>query len=208
MTALLTLLLAIDPFEGMPNVQLEVPVTGELQSNGTKVEARAYRVKLKPHEAWAWVLQSFKRHDLFIPRAKNRGEIIGAPQLTGYDHPTRKSYTAIFKDNGDGTTTVIAGRADLAGGWTKEKSTMPTLPGATEIAEASSESGLTMTYLVKATAEEVEAFYAEVLTKNGFKRSEEHKGWLKSGQLLELTHSARSAGLRSVALTVRPVMER
>ncbi len=208
MTALLTLVLAIDPFEGMPNVQLEVPVTGELQSNGTKVEARAYRVKLKPAEAWAWVFQSFKRHDLFIPRAKNRGQISGAPQLTGYDHPTRKSYTAIFKDNGDGTTTVIAGRADLSGEWTKEKGTMPALPGATDLAEASSESGLTMTYLVKATPEEVEAFYAEVLTKNGFKRSDEHNGWLKSGQLLEVTHSARSGGLRSVALTVRPVMER
>lgn len=203
--ALLLLSLTMDPFAGMPNVELEVPVAGQLESMGTKVDARAYRVKLKPADAWAWVFASFKKHQLFIPDAKRRGEIIGAPQLTGYDHPTRTSYTAIFKDNGDGTTTVIAGRADLAGGWVKAVASVPTVPGATGIAQASSEDGVTVTYVVKATAEEIEGFYAEVLVKSGFTRDEERKGWVKSGQLLELQHSARAAGQRSVAVSVRPV---
>lgn len=203
--ALLLLSLTIDPFEGLPNVELEVPVAGQLESMGTKVDARAYRVKLKPADAWAWVFASFVKHDLFIPDAKRRGEIIGAPQLTGYDHPTRTSYTAIFKDNGDGTTTVIAGRADLAGGWVKAVASVPTVPGATQIAQASSEDGVTVTYLVKASAEEVDGFYAEVLKKSGFQRDEERKGWVKAGQLLELRHGARASGQRSVAVSVRPV---
>lgn len=202
----LALCLGLDPFEGLPNVELEVPVSGQLEALKTPVAARAYRVKMKPADVLAWVDLSFRRHGLYIPKPQGRFQITGAPQLTGYDHPSKQSYTAIFKDNGDGTTTLIAATADLSkDGWTKAHESMPTVPGATDVAEASSEAGLTLTYLVKASAGEVDAFYADVLVKSGFERDEEQAGWLKNGQLLQLQHSARGKEHRAVALTVRPV---
>jgi hypothetical protein len=212
LTALVMVSLGADPFEGLPNVELEVPVTGKLESLNTPVEAKAFRLKMKPADAWDWVFKSFVRHNLFIPAKENRGEMMGAPQLTGYDHHTRQSYTAIFKSNGDGTTTLIAGKADLStGAWVTaadKPPVMPAMPGATGVAQTTSEAGLTMTYLVKASGDEVEAFYAEVFTKNGFKRDDEHKGWVKNGQLVEMQHSPRGKEARSVALTARPLPER
>jgi hypothetical protein len=212
LTSLVVVALSVDPFEGMPNVELVAPVSGKLESLNTPVEARAYRLKMKPAEAWDWVFKSFVRHNLFIPAAENRGELVGAPQLTGYDHHTRQSYTAIFKANADGTTTLIAGKADLStGAWvhaSEGEKPMPAMPGATGFAQTSSEAGLTMTYLVKATGEEVDAFYAEVFRKSGFQRDEERKGWVKSGQLVELHHGPRGKDVRSVALTARPLPER
>jgi hypothetical protein len=206
---MLAVALGMDPFEGLPNVELEVPVAGQLESLNTPVQARAYRVKMKPADVLLWVDASFRRHKLYIPPPEKRSQLTGAPQLTGYDHPTRQSYTAIFKDNGDGTTTLIAGHADLSkGGWTKAGETMPAMPGAQDVAEASSEGALTMTYLVKASAEEVEAFYAEVFKKNGFTRDEKLEGWVKAGQLVRLQHGPRGKEHRSVALTARPVATR
>jgi hypothetical protein len=207
--ALILLSLTTDPFEGLPDVELAVPVAGKLESLGTPVEARAYRVKMKPTELYDWVFKSFARHRLFIPRAENRMQVGDAPQLTGYDHPSRQSYTAIFKDNGDGTTTLIAGHADLStGAWVHaggRESVMPAMPGATKVAQTSNEGSLTMTYLVKATEQEIDAFYAEVFAKNGFTRDDALKGWVKNGQLLELQHHARGRELFSIALIARPL---
>jgi hypothetical protein len=210
--ALLLLTLAIDPFEGLPNVEVEAPVADKLESLDTPVYARAFRVRMKFPDAWDWVFKSFVRHKLFVPAAENRGQLDGLPQLTGYDHHTRQSYTAIFKDNGDGTLTVIAGRADLsAGAWvhaSEKPPAMPAMPGATDVTQTNSEAGLTMTYVVKASPQEIEAFYAEVFEKNGFKRDDDAKGWVKRGQLVEVQHTPRGKETRAVALTARPLPDR
>ncbi|MBK7862346.1 MAG: hypothetical protein IPJ65_27805 [Archangiaceae bacterium] len=201
--------LAMDPFEGLPNVAQQVPVAGKLESLSTPVEARAYLVKMKPGEVYDWVFKSFVKHHLYIPKVEHRAQLYSAPQLTGYDHPSRQSYTAIFKDNGDGTTTLIAGHADLStGAWVHAADAarvMPAMPGATQVAQSSGEGNLTLTYLVKASPQEVEAFYADVFTQNGFTRDAQLRGWVKDGQLIELKHAGRGRDQRSVALIARPL---
>lgn len=204
----LALALTVDPFDGLPNVLETIPIDGKLESMGTPVAARAYRVKMTPDETLRWVDAAFRRANLYIPKPGNRTQLAGAPQLTGYDHPSRRSYTAIFKANPDGTTTLIAGTADLSKpAWLNVASAVPTLPGATGVTEASSENGLTLTYLVKAAAAEVEAFYGDVLPKAGFVRDGDGAAWLKNGQRLEVTQAARGKEQRSVVITVRPAGE-
>jgi len=203
---LISVTLTLDPFEGLPNVQERVPIEGHLEALRTPVQARAYRVKMKPAEVARWVDASFRRHGLYIPPPKDRFQIDGAPQLTAYDHPSRQSYTAIFKDNGDGTTTLIAGSADLSKAlWTTAGQTLPAMPGASDVVEASSETGLTVTYLVKASEGEVDAFYAETFRKSGFTHEQAQSGWVKDGQRVQLLQAAWGKDHRAVALTVQPV---
>ncbi len=199
----------IDPFADLPKVIEVVPVSGELSALETPVLAKAYRVKMTPLETLRWVQAAFRRAQLYIPPPERQFQLQGAPQLTGYDGPHRRSYTAIFKDDGDGTTTLIAGTADLSSGaWEHAGHSLPVMPTARGPVESGDERGRVLAYSVAAKEEEADSFYAEVLPAGGWKRDDGLDGWVRGGQLLTLERHRREDGQLSVTLVVRPVAAR
>ncbi|MFT3840933.1 MAG: hypothetical protein QM723_28340 [Myxococcaceae bacterium] len=199
--------MVLDPFAGLPNVLSQAPVAGELKSlGGTEVKAKAYRVKLKPREAMEWVVDSFRRLDLYVPPPDKQFEISGMPQITGYDGPNQRSYTAIFEDNHDGTTTLIAGTADLANyKWATGGHSLPVFPGASGAVESQTEQGTVLSYQVTAKPEELDSFYAQVFSDAGWKRDEQSGGWLKAGQLVTVSQRGKPGGALTVSLVSRRV---
>lgn len=197
----------LDPFAGLPNVVSQAPVAGELKSiGGTEVKAKAYRVKLKPREAMEWVLDSFRRHDLYVPPPGKQFEMAGMPQITGYDGPNQRSYTAIFEDNHDGTTTLIAGTADLANyKWATGGHSLPVFPGASGAVESETEQGTVLSYQVTAKPEELDSFYAQVFGDAGWKHDEKSGAWLKDDRLVTLGVRGKAGGPLAVSLVSRRV---
>jgi len=203
--ALLLLLCAVpDPFAGLPNVVEEVPVAGELRALDTPVKAKAFRVKMSPLETLRWVEASFRRAQLYVPPPERQFQLEGAPQLTGYDGPAKRSYTAIFKANRDGTTTLIAGTADLSGyRWASAGTSLPVMPTGAGALESRSEQGLVLSYTVRAQPEEVDSFYAAVLPEGGWAPGLEPLTWVAKGRVLSVTRERRAEGRVAVTLIER-----
>ena len=195
----------MDPFAGLPEVIEAVPIAGELSSMGVPVLAKTVRTRLKPEQAQRWVAASFRKADLYIPKPEAQFQLQGAPQLTGYDPKARRSYTAIFKQNADGTTTVVMGTADVSQsqGSKRPALSLPVFPGAAQAVEAQQEGGSSLSYVATATQAELESFYGEVLGPAGWTRDESLQGWVRGGQLLTVSQSPRSDGKQSVSVLVR-----
>lgn len=195
-----------DPFAGLPDVVSIVPIVGELSSMGVPVMARAVRTKLEPQMALRWMVGSFRRHNLYIPPPRGQYQLQGAPQLTGYDPVARRTYTAVFKQNADGSTTLICGTADVSrDDWATARVSLPVLPAAKQVLESRLESALSVSYLVDATEAEVRSFYGEVLGSAGWAAVEDAKGWARGGQLITLEQTAAEKGLRRVVVVSRSV---
>ena len=199
-----TVAMAADPFIGVPNVISVAPVDGSMESMGMPSQARLYRLKMKPLDAFRWCNQAFRKADLYIPPPQQQFQIDDAPQLTGYDPDARRSFTAVFKDNGDGTTTLIAATVDLSTDWwMKQGQALPVMPAAKQVLQSKSEQGVVQSFVVAATPAEVDGYYAEVLPKGGWQRDEARGAWVKRGQLLTLSQSAHTKSERAVVVTVR-----
>ena len=193
-----------DPFAGLPDVISTVPVAGEMSSMGVPVMARAVRTKLKPQMAQRWIVGSFRRNNLYIPPANGQYQLQGAPQLTGYDPVARRTYTAIFKENADGSTTLICGTADVSrDDWATARASLPVLPAALQVLESRLEGALSVSYQVKASEAEVRSFYGEVLGSSGWAPME--TGWSKGGQLITLAQTVTDNGMRRVVVVQRSV---
>jgi hypothetical protein len=193
-----------DPFAGLPEVVSVVPLVGEMSSMGVPVMARAMRTRLKPKMAQRWVVGSFRRNDLYIPPPDGQFQLEGAPQLTGYDPDALRTYTAVFKENEDGSTTLICGTADLSRQeWAKSRASLPVLPAAKQVLESRLEGSLSVSYVVQATEGEVRSFYGEVLGSAGWAPHEEAHGWSKGTQLITLEQTASEGGLRRVVVLER-----
>lgn len=198
----------IDPFRDLPEVTSMVPLAGELQSMGVPVMARAVRTKLSPQLAQRWVVGSFRRHGLYIPPPERQYQLQGAPQVTGYDPVSRRTYTALFKDNGDGSATVVCGTADLTNeDWAKgtramdPATSLPLFPAAQQVVESKLEGARSVSYLAQATATEVTSFYAEVLGSAGWAKADE--GWTKGTRLILVQQTKGEGGKQRVVVLER-----
>lgn len=183
-----------------------VPVAGELSSMGVPVMARAVRTRLKPEMALRWMVGSFRRNNLYIPPPNRQYQLQGAPQLTGYDPVALRTFTAIFKENSDGSTTIVCGTADVSrSDWAGAKTSVPVLPAAIEVLESRLETALSVSYLVRASEDEVGSFYRDVLGSSGWAFVDEMKGWTKGGKLLTLTQTKSTEGRQRVVVVERTV---
>lgn len=194
----------LDPFKDLPEVTAVVPISGELQSMGVPVLARAVRTRLSPQLAQRWIVGSFRRHDLYLPPGEKTFQLQGAPQVTGYDPVAQRTYTAIFKENGDGSTTVVCGTADVSrADWaTAQAPSLPVLPAALQVVESKLEGALSLSYLVKATEAEVTSFYGDVLGGAGWTPADE--GWTKGSRQILVQQTAAGGGQRRVVVLERP----
>ncbi len=193
-----------DPFANFPDVIEKVPISSELQSMGVPVLAKAVRTKLSPEQSQRWIAASFRKEELYIPPPDGQFQLKGAPQLTGYDPKARRTYTAIFKANADGTTTVVLGTADVSQAMVpRPQPTLPVFPGATRVVESAQEGGAAVSYLAGASQAELDSFYGEVLGGAGWSRDDALNGWVKDGQLLTVGRSARPDGRHSIWVLLR-----
>ncbi len=191
-----------DPFAGLPEVVSSVPIAGEMSSMGVPVMARAVRTRLTPELAQRWIVGSFRRNNLYIPPPNGQFQLQGAPQVTGYDPVAFRTYTAVFKKNDDGSTTLVCGTADVSRqDWASPRASLPVLPAAKQILQSRLESALTLSFVVVASEAEVRGFYGDVLGASGWSSIEE--GWSKDGKVITVQQTPGVEGQRRVLVVER-----
>lgn len=194
----------LDPFADLPEVVQAVPIAGQLESMKVPVLARAVHTKLTPQLAQRWVVGSFRRHHLYIPPGDRQFQIQGAPSVTGYDPVNFRTYTAIFKENADGSTTLVLGTADVSkDDWRQATASLPVFPAAQQVLESQLEGARSVAYTVKATEAEVVSFYGDVLGAAGWARNDD--GWKKDARQLVVQQTPIDQGRRRVVVLERPV---
>lgn len=183
--------IAGDPFDRIPEVVSSIPIEGELAANGVPVRARAVITKLSYPALLKHLEKRMHEESLYIPPPHVQFEMRGMPQLTGYDGVTKKSYTAIFRQNPDRTLTVILGVADLSEAPQKllasSTSEVPVMPSAQQAVQSQDEGRVVVTYSVQASPSEVERYYQASLKQAGLERLPGESAWAGKPGRLELS---------------------
>jgi hypothetical protein len=153
----------------VPNAITEVKVPGRMEALGVPVQLKAVMSKDSPEALSSYFRETFGRAGLALPPPDVLANP-GVPYVVGYDPQTRISYVVLLQQNPDGTTTVLLGKSyvaqrrdpALAG------AIAPVFPGGKDIIYSNVEAGQSMSYTASAKADEVRAFYQDVLKKDGY----------------------------------------
>jgi hypothetical protein len=198
--ALASLLLSASAWAERPRFTWPTPdafeaaeVPGTLQAQGVPMKLKAVRVHHPPQQMVDLYFAAFERAGLYIPPEKDQVRLFADLTLTALDPKRNISYTVIFQDNRDGTTTLILGEANLAlRGAPPADAAVPLFPGATGAVHAESEGARTVTYATPAAGKDVLAFYRDALTRAQFlPQSADAESAVYQTDAEELTVSAR-----------------
>jgi len=202
--ALLALAAAPDagtpPWEVMKRVA-EVEVPGTLRVENVEVSLHAYVSKASMDALLEDFLRQFQSAGLFIAPPPERVDVF-QPRLTGFDPVRGLSHSVILLPNRDHTTTVVLGVADH----TRQFSAMrqgglPMMPEA-EAPFVTTEEGVAwVSYLTRASPQEVFAFYRDVLARDGYREVEPGR-FRKASTELRVTTGTRD-GARAVQVLQR-----
>lgn len=176
--------------------------------DGIPVMVRAIRVKEKPQQLVNLFADTFVKAGLFVPRGKDQPRLSQLPMLTAYDPRRQVSYTVMFQQNADGTTTLLLGESHLA---SKERlapahdAPVPVYPGAREVMTVTQEGTEVVTYRVVATEPELLGFYEGALKVAGFRPAGEGQpgAFDGPGGQLQVTSGAGRGGERAVVVMIR-----
>lgn len=146
-----------------------VDVPGILRSDGIPLRLTAVRSKMKLEPLIRHFYGRFVEARLYVAEADEQLQLPKVPMLTALDTTTLISYTVVFQQNPDGTTTVVLGEAHLS---ERDPSPAgfdfaPIFPGASEVVRSDVEGMRTLTFTTGAKADEVLRFYRDVMGKAG-----------------------------------------
>jgi hypothetical protein len=157
----------------VPKASQAVAVPGILVAQGVPLTLQAFKCNEKMDPLVRFFYDSFSKAGLYIAPPKAQPQISSDFQLTALDPDAMMSYTVVFQENRDGTTTVILADTNLGA---KQPSMgpdfAPLFPGAKGIVRTNVEGAKTLAYAVAAKEEEIRAFYKETLEKAGFRKGE------------------------------------
>lgn len=153
-----------------PRAVMSVNVPEELESLGVPLRIEAIKSEAPITELTDYYYKAFIKAGLWVPPLDRQFMIEGGISLTALDPDQKVSYTVIFQPNRDDSVTLIVGVADLFRQKDPQqaKTDVPLLPGARGVVVSRSESGETISYRVKATEEQVRAYYRQALGQLGF----------------------------------------
>ncbi|WP_224240124.1 hypothetical protein [Hyalangium gracile] len=158
----------------VPKVLEQVEVPGVLRADGIPVKLRSVRSAERPEVILQHMVDRFERWGFYIPPDHHRTQLTREPQLTALDTERFISYTFVLQPNPDGTTTVVLGEANLSQPRKQTSPIAPVFPGAKDVVNSDLELARTLTYVIAAKQDKVEAFYREELTKAGYTEQEPH----------------------------------
>jgi hypothetical protein len=157
----------------VPKVVESIDVPGVMNTNGIPVKLRSVKSTERPEVIYKHLVSRFELYGFYIPPKQKQW--LKEPQFTALDTQRLISYTFIIQVNGDDTTTVVLGEANLGQAQkTKPVAFAPVFPGAKDVLTSDLEVGRTLTYLVpggKATPD-VEGFYRKELAQAGYRETE------------------------------------
>lgn len=196
---------AAKPFRWPRMESLEtIQVSSVLQADGTPVQLKILRVRQSVPELVQRYADAFYGAGLYMMDGKDQPQLTEEPMLTGLDPRRRITYTVFFQDQGDGTTRLILGEANFALR-TEEKldDIAPLMPGAEASMRSQDEDARVLSYLVKASEAEVQAFYTKALADQGWRPHDEVGVFRRKDETLQMLSQAREDGKRSVVLMLR-----
>lgn len=151
----------------VPEVLEDVPVGRAPSSNGRPMRLRAVRSRWGAEKLLKKLAEDFLRAGLYIPPPHDQPQNQPLPYVAAIDGRRMISYSAFFQVNRDGTTTLILGEVDLEARVAATPAA-PVFPGAVEVVSSDVEAMRSVTFRAKASPKEVQAFYREVLGKEGY----------------------------------------
>lgn len=162
------------PFEwNVPQQVAIVPVGQRLEANGLPLQIFAARSKDKLDNLIIHYAQRFLDAGYYLP-FKRLGPFSGRnlPRVVALDPDAMISYLVYGWPEGDGTTTLILGAADLGARTQRHSGTLPTFPGATQVTSFHLEYAEAVSFTAKATEAEVIDYYRSILPAGGWKERE------------------------------------
>lgn len=180
-----------------------VEVPGTLNALGIPVRVRVLTLEGDPADLWPLYAEAFRSAGLFIPPRPRQVHLPWAPMLTALDVRRRISYSVSLYPNPDGTTTTaVLGEANLAlRAAGAAQPFAPTFPGAEELVTSLQEGARVMSYRARATAAQVDAFYADTLSQSGFERGDQSGVFTRGDEVL-LVRVAPGKGAESWVVVV------
>lgn len=189
---------ADNPWHSLPLVAHRKVETSEPMRTGDVVStAQVVELAMSPTEATRWVLERLRASHLYVPPVDTRAQLPGAPQLTGFDPATGRSYTAIFVGPAKAkTATVILGTSERRPEAGAHVAPVP--ERAAHVVTTRNEASALTVFQTPLTGDEVKAFYAEQLPKLGWRAVD--TGWARPGETLTLGIQQRGAKVSDVVL--------
>lgn len=185
----------------VPGLTSRVEVAGLPVAQGIPMKLTMATSSLQPAEAIAHYAADFAQNGLYIPPARDQLEVEGALQLTALDVDRLFSYTVIARalpDNrGSRLLLSIASLDEPAA--QKAEPLVSLYPGATAALTTQGEGSRTLSYLVAATAAQIEAFHSAALTKAGFTRDAEGV-FVRGGDALKVSVRPQPDGRAAVVI--------
>lgn len=153
----------------VPELTSLVDVAGETSAAGMPMKLAMATTKLQPDQVITHYARAFAKADLFIPPAADQLKVQGALQLSAFDADRQLAYMVIARPLADqrGSKLLLS----IARVEPVKSDGEKTFPGARSVLTTRGEGSRTLTYVVSASAADVEAFHAAELASRGFKRT-------------------------------------
>jgi len=156
----------------IPDVREVIDMPGEQRAMGIPMKLQAVVSGKRFNEVYRSVLDSFTRAGLYVAPPESLKIPLSDPVLTGLDPLRQISYTVIFKQNSDGTTTCILGEAHIGRREKTDTFFAPVPPGAQSPVQSSTEGMRTLSFTTSSQPDDVATFYREQLGKQGYREIE------------------------------------
>jgi hypothetical protein len=198
-------LLAADggvPFEwDVPGVVRAVPVGATLERDGIPMRAFAVNSKWPIDQLLDHYRKRFGDAGFFLTPIDGRLSKLKLPKVAAYDERRQLSYLVYGWSEGDGTSTLIVGSADLA--HRKPPPTggtgLPLFPGAKSALRFELEGAHALSFTAEAKSDEVIAYYRSVLPSGGW-NEREPGSFVKDGRVVRVLARGKGSRLDVVVL--------
>ena len=153
----------------VPDLLDETDIPGETWARGVPIRLHVVHLRHTQGELLQIYADAFQASGFYIAPDKDQVSGLGIT-LTALDVKRQISYSAIFEQRPDHTTTVTLGEANLGKAHDPDldRGEIPLYPGSAHPLRTSSESGSTMTFMAAAKPDEVRAYYRDQLGKVGY----------------------------------------
>ena len=178
-----------------------------VEAGGIPVALRAVHAKERMDDLVQRFADAFIQAGLHLPPGHEQPQLAsGAVMLTAIDGHRGITYTVIFQPRPDRTTMMYLGEANhaLRRDPAAAGDFAPMPPQASQVLRVNSESSRTLAFHVPLSGEAVDAFYAQALTRAGWRLEEgETSFYVRAGEELRVVHEPGEGNQRAVVLVYR-----
>lgn len=183
-----------------PKVISQIDVRALFETNGIPNRFHVALLGVPWEEAYDFFLRSFTEQGLWVDPPAKQLQLDGQVALTGFDGNAETSYTVILQPYPSGHTGVIMGEAYFKDRTFAPGTTFaPVMGGAEGLITQNLESGLAMSYRVRATPEAILQFYGGALEQAGYTRASAGM-YVRGTEALQVAISPGADGWAGVAL--------